>query len=460
MKKRFVTGEENIFFMSPEANVSIVARIRGKIEKDILKLSIKKSAEKYPMIGAVITLEEDLKFLIKDDFTLPIQIINKTSDDQWMEIIKEESKKPFNFENGPLIRFIWLKDEDESDIIIFCQHMICDGKSLVNLIHSMLSFMGNNDLGYNIDNCEHYLSKDSQKLLRKNLSRNLLKRVMIRHINKKWKKSNINFNYDDFLIAHSIYNKKYSYTIISNEFSEEDTKNLILKSRLYGATVNSAIAVAYLAARKYILINYQNSIQGIGVNIRGFFDNSAKDAFGCFVSDITFSFEYDEKKDFWENVVIYHAISREKLRKNEDLTSYIAIENMDKALMNGLTFARHVHYNPQEFKKHKKFMKLINSIAGKIAKDGIDSYPGLLITNIGSAVFQNHFGNLILDKLFFAPSSIPLENAGMILGAVIMNSKLNITLNMTELNDGDGTVFKLMSKINGKAVEYLNFAMH
>ena len=44
----------------------------------------------------------------------------------------------FDFEKGPLIRFILLKSTEISDLIIIGQHAICDGISLTNLIQDIM----------------------------------------------------------------------------------------------------------------------------------------------------------------------------------------------------------------------------------------------------------------------------------------------------------------------------------
>lgn len=55
---RKITGEESIFHRTPEANGSLVARIKGEINENELKSAIKRVTEIYPLIKAHVVMDK------------------------------------------------------------------------------------------------------------------------------------------------------------------------------------------------------------------------------------------------------------------------------------------------------------------------------------------------------------------------------------------------------------------
>ncbi len=456
--KRKITGEESIFLRAPEANVSLIAKIRGNVKEAVVKTALVKLFEVHPLLNTHVMIDknDDIWLESNENIKLDLKILSKVSDNQWMKVIQEEFKVPFQLEKGPLIRFILLKSTQTSDLIIFCQHIICDGLSLANFVNEVLTLMENPD--YNIE-IEHNVCLPIQKnikLTKKNILKDIIQKIIFKYIYYKWKKVNIDFNNEDFLQIHKSFVNKFNYEIIVTEFDENNTKKLVEVCRNNEVTLNSAISVAYLAARKDIMVEYQNDIQGIAVNIRDRLSKPVGNAFGCFVSDVGFKFKYEQKLKFWDNVRIYHKSLKNELKNYKDLKSLNSLSKIDCKFMEALTFARHVNYNVDYFKNDDKLYKLTNNknIVTRISKEGLKEYPGLLITNLGARRYSDVYGELKLDRLYFAPSSIPTPDGGLIIGAVSMNNRLSITMNITSLYDNK-ELLKIMNEINNNATAIL-----
>jgi NRPS condensation-like uncharacterized protein len=133
--KRKLTGEENIFFRAPEANVSLVIRLKGRVDEDNLKLALTGVAKIHPLLHARCITDEnqDAWFIIDEPRELTLKVLPRNLDDDWKTAIQNEYRTPFDFEKGPLIRFVLLKSSETSDLLIYCQHTICDGLSLSHL---------------------------------------------------------------------------------------------------------------------------------------------------------------------------------------------------------------------------------------------------------------------------------------------------------------------------------------
>src|SRR5215510_696239 len=120
--KRKLTGEESIFFRAPEANVSLVAQIKGTVDESKLRMALSSAAKIHPLLRAYCNADEnyDVWFIINETQELPLEVVPRNSDDQWRAVIQKEYLIPFDFEQGPLIRFLLLKSNDVSDLLIYC----------------------------------------------------------------------------------------------------------------------------------------------------------------------------------------------------------------------------------------------------------------------------------------------------------------------------------------------------
>ncbi|MCX6653772.1 MAG: hypothetical protein NTY03_01490, partial [Candidatus Bathyarchaeota archaeon] len=119
-RRKMLTLERR-FFRAPGANLSVVARIRGEIAQDKLRAALTKLRQMHPLLGVRVVLDSHQEaWFSSDGVTEPqLKVIPRDSDDQWMKAVQEEHNIAFDFEKGPLIRFILLKSAELSDLIIF-----------------------------------------------------------------------------------------------------------------------------------------------------------------------------------------------------------------------------------------------------------------------------------------------------------------------------------------------------
>lgn len=460
-----LTGEESIFFRTPEANVSLIVRLTGPIDEARLKLALTHVARIHPLLRAhcVVDPNHVVRFAINNTCEVPLKLISKKSDEHWKIAIQNEQCIPFDFEKGPLIRFILLKANDAADLLIYCQHIICDGLSLVHLAEEILLFLS--DSTQEANNESDFVLPIPENLsisVKQSKFMEMIKKVVIHRIASQWRKNRLTFDQEDFLDIQRAYFKKYRYEIIVIELPESDTELLADTCRKHQVTVNSAITVAFLAGRHSIVSDYRNDRQTIAVSIRNRLKQSVENAFGCYVGDIGLRFNYRGDKGFWENVQIFHQKVRHAINTGKDVQSLSDLSWIESDLMQAMTFARHMNYLSGEFDNHPKLSALSTNskhIAVSLSKQGLSEYPGLLITNLGALNYPTKYGALELEKFYFAPSSIPLPNASLILGVVTLNQTMVITMNLVvPMNDTTNSQIVLANKIKDKAIEYLRRA--
>ena len=142
--KRKVTGAERFFSHSPFSIVTMVARIKGQVTVEMLKNAVAKVQQRHVLLRVRIKEdhEHDPWFTSERVQEIPIEIIPRKSDNDWIEVHAEASRIPYEFDTRPAIRFILVQSPDMSELIILCHHIICDGMSLAYLARDLMVHLG------------------------------------------------------------------------------------------------------------------------------------------------------------------------------------------------------------------------------------------------------------------------------------------------------------------------------
>lgn len=459
--RKFKLGIMREYFRIPN-NVAVIATINGNIPENNIVQVLKKVAKMHPLIGVrvVIDSSQDAWFTEECDAPLPLKVTLRKSNRQWINVLEDEQEIPFDFEKGPLIRFILLKSDEISDLIVICQHSICDGLSLVNIIHDIMFLLSNPEIKVKrIDPVLPVSTNFPAAPLQVKLK--LLKNKLIMgRINRKWDKQQVLFDDEDYHNIHKAYTQKYKHRIIVEELSRSQTSNLVEWCHKNHVTVNSALSVAFLAGRRSIRgeSHDNNHTIQIAVNIRDRFKKPVKQVFGLLASGIKFKFEYLPEKTFSDNVSLFHQEVLHELNGNKTLEPLLGYY-ISPTLIDGINFATYGKWVSDEFSRYEKLSGFIQNKANTavaISNQIIGNMPGLMISNLGNVKTQKEYGSLKLDQLHFVTSSSPFLD--LVISVVTVNGKLTLTLNYMEGNNSDKSGIEL-EKIMRKSIEHLTEAV-
>ena len=235
--KRKLQANERRHFRGPNSTIPIIVRIKGNINKINLKHAIKEIQKRHILLNVKIEVDNNNSawFTTRDVDEIPIKIIERTSDKQWISICEVENKIPFDYLHKPPIRIILLHSNKKSDLILFCHHMFSDGMSIAYLARDLMQILGNPEKKLKQLPPPPLLDRDN---IPKEYKINKLIQKIIERINNKWKKEEVIFNQDDFLSIFNAYWENNSHKIKTIELSEKQTESLIKKCRNEKVTVN------------------------------------------------------------------------------------------------------------------------------------------------------------------------------------------------------------------------------
>ena len=218
--QRKITPVERPLSLSPFAVVTMVARIVGHVSETMLVDAVSKVQERHPHLRVRIVedRDHDLWFTSEGAGEIPIEIVPRESEDHWIQVFHEACRIPFEFDARPAIRFMLVQSPAESELIIFCHHIICDGLSLAYLARDVMVHLGDPARQVELLPDPAPIDRDT---IPQDVSIGSLARFFIHRINKKWAQSRVFFDQEDYQTIHQAYWMNYTHQMLSVELSED-----------------------------------------------------------------------------------------------------------------------------------------------------------------------------------------------------------------------------------------------
>lgn len=298
--ERFIYGNGTV-----PKNITFTIKIRGVFTEEALRKALAKVQAKHPLL--TVAVREDSKgrpwFVTPSPIPeIPLRIIDRSSEDDWMRESEKETALHFDMQNGPLLRMVWIRSGVVSDLIMVCHHCICDGASIVTLFREILMVMDEPDLSIG-----HYEAFDSvedlvpQAILsdKKNRRRGAITSAFLR------------------LFLFFVPSKKEirwgnDYTV-RWKLDKTQTAALVKHCKQERTTVHAALCTAFLWAFRHVKGDKARNQVFCPVNLRRYITEIKDDMIFGFATSTTLSMDKDPRLSFPEQVKKVNARLSEKL---------------------------------------------------------------------------------------------------------------------------------------------------
>jgi len=457
--ERKVTGAERFFSHSPFSIVTMVARIKGNVTKEMLQHAVAQVQQRHALLRVRVKEdhEHDLWFTSAGVQEIPIEIVTRNSENDWIKIHAEASKIPYEFETHPAIRFILVQSPEVSELIILCHHMICDGMSLAYLARDLMVHLGDPARKVQVLPTPEPITLDN---LPGDVSPSGLVKFFINRIKKKWAEEIVFFDQEDYRALTKTYWDNYHHKLFTVELSEAETADLVARCRKENITVNSALTTAFSGAQSFVAGEKPHHAKtAIGVSLRDRLPNPAGEALGYYASGFELKLKYNHKKGFWDNAREYHRKIKPNLTNKKvfgDLPAWLQMDSNIYAALNFKKLGVLVPTDSPRYEKLSGFGKRKDVVVRLLQRAKMETLEtkllGPAITNLGRLDFPKSYGALELDRLIMQPGgAFPLVHVNMVIGAVTCSGKLSLVVEYAEEAVDSGT----MEKIKDQAMEYL-----
>ncbi|CAF3442727.1 unnamed protein product [Rotaria socialis] len=240
------------------------------ISLDQLKKVIARLQRRHPVLRSRLKVHPSNPnhFILEEDETLQLQveeIPRKRHDclDSWLQEWRKREKEPTNIGEG-LVRVWLLQDPDDKDdlngpreVVIMCEHCICDGLSLSNACHELLTILSDEDGNLFCDSLDWPISMEdavwkSLSIINRyiTLGRFIFSTVYTNITSKlgtaRIPLGNIDFPVDDM--------DKHCHTeLVYGILNKQMTAKFIAKCRQEKVTVTAAVISAILSAASSLI---------------------------------------------------------------------------------------------------------------------------------------------------------------------------------------------------------------
>jgi len=453
--RRRISPLEGMFLHAPYSIVTMTARIKGSVTGKMLQDAVLKVRARHTNLRLKVEYDEggDPWFTSQDVQDIPVEVIPRHDDQGWMEVIRQQTLIPFDFEIRPAIRFLLIQSSESSELVIFCHHLICDGLSLAYLARDLMTVLG--DPGAELE-----ILSDPDPIDRDNLppgvKMNGLVNYFIERINKEWWEQKVHFGQEDYRALLEAYWSNFNHQMTLVEFTEEQTTTLVDRCKAEGVTVNSALTVGLAAAQISVqgLQPYHSDITIAG-SLRDRLAQPAGESVGFFVGAVSPKFKHSPKPGFWENVRRFNKkvqplYTNKNLFKDPLVWSYLdpgILESLSFKMIGGLVDA-----SSPRADKLNSFGQREDVISSMIKREKMDSFENVLIgtavTNLGRMDFPRKYGELELERLIMNPGgAYPLTFVNILAGAVTCSGKLSLMLEYATERIQTEIVFEIKDKL-------------
>ena len=457
--ERKISPFERLFTRSPFSLVTMVARIKGEVSMDLLKQAVSKVQLRHTHLRVRIKEDQDHVpwFTTEGVGEIPIELVHREAEDDWINVHQEASKIPFEFEKRPAIRFILVHSSTVSELIILCHHIICDGLSLAYLARDLMVHLG--DPNREVEVLADPVPVDSHNFP-PDVSLNGLVKFFINRINKKWEADKCTFDQEDYEALNESYWKHFHHKVFSIELSESQTSTLVDRCKTEKVTVNTALTTAFIGAQVAVQGNqpYHASI-GIAGSLRDRLPRPAGESMGFYAGIIRPKCKYDIGKSFWENARKFHQKIKPQFTNKNLFSDFLSWLYLEPTILEAINFKKLGGLVPKENPRYQKlsaFSQKNDTVLGILKRGKMESLDrkimGTAITNLTRMDFPQTYGSLELDRLIMHPGgAFPLANVNVVLGAVTCSGKLSLILEYAE----ESVDSLSMEKIKNKAMGYL-----
>lgn len=139
---------ERIMYVDPETPVNCIfaAKIKGELPEQNFTTALEKIQQKHALLRVVIDSKtEKYPFFIeeKEIAPIPLRIVERKTDQDWLTESQKEWKILFEEEKTPLARVVWVRGQDVSEVFWTIPHCISDGTTGVTLMKELLQLLDN-----------------------------------------------------------------------------------------------------------------------------------------------------------------------------------------------------------------------------------------------------------------------------------------------------------------------------
>lgn len=399
-----------------------------RFEKALLRLK-----NVHPLLYSTVILDHNGVAYYRENAVqrLELHCARRERQNQWLETAESENKRPFNCEDGPLLRFFVFYSETDFDILAVVHHLIGDGDAIARLLLNVVAAYEGIELSHQEQNLI-----SSQNDFPHSAKPTFLVKTFTQALNKMWDKGeHPRYAEQDFQEMFDNYHQIADIGLCYSTINASEMNELYQSCKKHGITINDAIVTSFIRAMQENHLHPSNkkTVVGIPINMRKQLSLSTDHSLGNFASAITIKERYNTNHDFWQNAVRIQRKLKSKLKSAKAPWVVLQLYSlMNPLLIDAMYFSA---YGTCQDKAAKKAAAMLS----------IDNPSSTAISNLGRLNFNCQIGSShIRDMVFFAPKA---PGSYVVLGVATIGNTMQLGFSYDRKKISSDTMNNISSMI-------------
>lgn len=126
------------------SNFSVVGAYRGRLDGRIVKEGIDSLRQVHSLLRVALTIDG----FVEIHAPAPLSEMAYLGGDQWRDQVKKELRKKFSNPHLPLWRVVFVRGEEEGQLMIIFHHIIADGVCAMQVMNHFFHFLSGKEVGF------------------------------------------------------------------------------------------------------------------------------------------------------------------------------------------------------------------------------------------------------------------------------------------------------------------------
>jgi NRPS condensation-like uncharacterized protein len=307
--KRKLSLIEGTMYAGGQTAVNVVSSvtIKGTIQESDLHASLLKVQTRHPLLSSNVWEDEKgMPYFVEQNPVqrITVRIVDRLTDQDWERESMTECLTPFDAKKEPLVRLVWLKSENISDLIFVGHHCICDGRSILNIIDETLSLLGQpeKEIGSykSFSSIQNFIPAEIRDSKANRLKTQLFSKVAKLAL---------------LTVAFKKKIKREKPFLLHWKLSKEESSLIIEKCKSEALSVNDALSVAFLRGFKELEKIKSHSRLYCAVDMRKFLPEIENNMLFAFPVMLGLDLPNKKMDGFWNQAREFKKVLTKKIEK-------------------------------------------------------------------------------------------------------------------------------------------------
>jgi hypothetical protein len=129
-------------------NFTATARVRGPLTEEGIRSALDRLSTLHPLaaVRAIAGPDGSPRWTTEGVPPIPLRIAERTGEEDWVHEVVREVPVPTDYRTGPMMRCVWLRGTEVSDLILVSDHVTADGRASLIALRDLLRLIADPSL--------------------------------------------------------------------------------------------------------------------------------------------------------------------------------------------------------------------------------------------------------------------------------------------------------------------------